>query len=327
MRDPITGKRALDDQATDWVVRLADADVDSSDHLAFDAWLNSSPANARAYEQALDLHCGLEGLRDRFAAERDPHVTTRKPGARWIATALAVAASVAVLLFVTKSPAPSWSAPVATETAETRDITLPDGSSVVLGARSRIELAFTDDARRVRLSDGEAFFDVAHDPARPFFVETPGALVRVVGTQFEVKAMPDQVRVVVARGLVDVTEDRTLAALLGAETPHRLRVGQQILIAKMGTAGAIEGEAPQNPAAWRKGVLAYQDATLAEIIADANRYSAKPIRISDSSLAKLRITASYPADRMNQLLSTLRLALPLDVVDEGGGEIRLKARR
>lgn len=325
MRDTETS--AIDEQASDWVVRLADPDVDSGDHLAFDAWLHSAPGNARAYEQALDLHCGLEGLRDRFVSESYVQAGKKSTGMRWGAAMLAAAASVAAFLFVLKPSPTSWSAPVTTATAETRDITLPDGSSVVLGARSRIELAFTGDARRVRLSDGEAFFDVAHDPARPFFVEAPGALVRVVGTQFEVKAMPGQVRIVVARGLVDVTEDRALPELLGTAAPHRLQVGQQILIAKMGPGKTVESEAPKNPAAWRKGVLAYQEATLAEVIADANRYSAKPIRISDSSLAELRITASYPASQMSQLLSTLRLALPLDVVDDGGNEIRLKARR
>jgi len=109
-----------------------------------------------------------------------------------------------------------------TRTAEVRDLVLPDGSRVILSASSRIELGFKGRARFVRLSSGEAYFEVAQDPARLFVVDAGAATVRVLGTRFSVRRGIQQVSVAVLKGRVEV--------LSSTQPGQVLTAGQQVTI-------------------------------------------------------------------------------------------------
>ncbi len=74
-------------------------------------------------------------------------------------------------------------------------VTLADGSRVILDANSTLDVAFAERQRAVRLLNGHAFFDVAHDPGRPFTVQAAGRVVTALGTQFDVKLAPGSLRV------------------------------------------------------------------------------------------------------------------------------------
>jgi transmembrane sensor len=234
--------------------------------------------------------------------------------------ALAAAFALALVLPQPRPVAPDY----ATQVAEIRDVHLADGSVVTLGAATGLEVAFTSEERRVRIADGEAYFRVTHEAARPFFVEANGAVVRVVGTEFEVKATADLVRVSVARGVVEVAERVGVARLLAPPRTHRLTAGEELVIARDGATPVAVIEAPRPPASWRDGFLTYERATLSEVIADANRYSSMPIRIADPALVGLLVTASYPTDRLDQMLASLDAGLPVDV-ERTAGEIRITA--
>jgi transmembrane sensor len=167
----------------------------------------------------------------------------------------------------------------------------------------------------MRLTSGEAYFVIAQDAARPFVVEAQGVLIRDIGTEFEVKATDAGVRVTVAEGIVDVTEPARVANLVTGARVHRLNAGEQLSLTP--TALAVETlstPAPARPAAWREGFLVYENATLAEVVADANRYSTTPIRIMDSELGALRVTTAYRTDQISQMLSIVGATMPIDVV-------------
>lgn len=317
------------DQARAWVDRLAREDVGPADHAAFDAWLDQSPLHGEAYQHELEAEAAIAALSARFAAHpRYTRVGLWARRAGFAGGALA-AAALALIVATPLANAPDWSAPVATQVAEVRTVTLEDGSVVTLGARTRYETAFSESERRLRLSEGEAFFRVAGDTDRPFLIETQGAIVRVVGTEFEVKSTPERVRVVVAAGVVEVTEPQRFSRLLNGARTVRLLAGEEISISAT-AAPEILAPAPASrhePAAWRDGLLVYEDASLAEVVADANRYSRQPIIIAEGELASLRVTAVYPADQVDRLLASLDAALPLDVEQRADGQVRLVAPR
>lgn len=319
--------KAIRADARAWVLRLADPEVASRDHEEFDAWIGESPHHARAYAEELDLYYAAGELKSRF--ESQPRYTRAGTLARRGAIGLAATACVALVITfaLPREDARPWSPPVATQIAEVRDIELPDGSIVTLGADTSMELAFNDAERRVRLSEGEAFFRIAHNAERPFFVETDDAIVRVVGTEFEVKSTPDRVRVTVAHGIVEVSEPRRLTTLLSGARTFRLEARQEISVSRAAVQEIIVPAPPSEPAAWRDGFLVYQDASLAEVIADANRYSRTPIRIVDPELARLRVTASFPTEQIGQMLSSLEATMPLRVERTSEGEARLIAVR
>ena len=110
-------------------------------------------------------------------------------------------------------PHDSPSETVATAVGQQRSVTLADESVVTLNTNSIIETRLAADVRSVYLRKGEVYFAVAHDQARPFYVHAGDALVRAVGTAFDVRVRDDaRVEVIVAEGRVEVQ----VAAAAGA---------------------------------------------------------------------------------------------------------------
>lgn len=208
----------------------------------------------------------------------------------------------------------------ATGIAETRHIALNDGSRVDLGGKSALDVDFSTGERTVRLAEGEAYFSVAHDTARPFVVLAGDRRIRVVGTKFDVKYSGDQVRVAVAQGIVEV-----MPAAASAVGRVRLTAGQQLVADGAGGAERAAALYDHPAGGWRTGRLSYQDATLAEIVADANRYRARPIRILSPGLAQVRLTTSFPATQADAMLDTLRDALSVQVDHRPDGTVALRA--
>ena len=81
------------------------------------------------------------------------------------------------------------------------------------------------------------------------------------------------------------------------------------------------------PAAWRHGRLVYVDAPLKDIIADANRYSREPIEIADEGVANVRVSVTYPSDRIEEMVAALSRSLSLEIERRGIGRHRAKSER
>ena len=333
------------EEAREWLVYLHSDEVPPEGRMRFEAWVRASERHAQAYDRVESLWGGITQLTD--LAELEP-LDRPLPGERLRAifrqagevvgrafampvlpvTVGAVAAILLVLapnVFRNLRVAP---APVqyATGVAEIRDVPLPDGSMVTVGARSTIEVNFSRRERRVVLADGEAFFSVQKDPGRPFSVVAGDTLVRVTGTKFDVRHEPGKVRAAVLEGTVEVMRS---AQVLGASAPeavvekHVITAGQQVVSGPSGVHQVTGAE----PGAWRKGRLVYVDARLEEVIADANRYYDKTILFGEKALADLRITASYRTDQIALILASLLKTYPIDMEDTGDGRIILKPRR
>jgi transmembrane sensor len=278
---------------------------------------------------------------------------------RWSVSASLAAAIAGFVLWFLLTPVY-----YATGIAEVRDIHLSDGSEVTLGARSSLEVAFGLHERRVALTSGVAFFSVSKNPARPFIVLVGDKEVRVVGTKFEIRRDVAEMRVSVVEGTVEVMQAPGLANQ-GAreEAPRNARLAakvtrpasatipnsapiaptlltltedpeERILAAGQRVTAALAGAIadPQvmprgEPAAWRHGRLVYVDAPLKDIIADANRYSRVPIEIEDEAVANVRVSVTYPSDRIEEMVSALSRSLGLEIEHRESGGIVLKAKR
>jgi len=249
----------------------------------------------------------------------------------------------------------------ATGIGQTREIRLSDGSEVTLGARSSLDVVFRTEERRVALTAGEAFFSVTKNAARPFIVVVGDKQVRVVGTKFEVWRDASAMRVSVVEGIVEVGQPTSTPLSASAPLPRRLRLqaepaypatvsvpptavppspsviarpapvlmtaGQQVTAELRGAIDHPEAMPRGEPAAWRHGRLVYLDAPLREIVADANRYSREPIAITDDKIADLRVSVTYPSERIDQMLAALSRSLHLEIEHRSSGGILLKAAR
>lgn len=214
---------------------------------------------------------------------------------------------------------------IVTEVGEIRDVTLADGTIVSMGAKSQIRTKFTLQDRRVILVAGEAFFDVVKDENRPFFVEADDALIRVVGTQFDVKRNNERVTVAVLEGVVNVFlgdgnqkpfKSVSVDEPTGDDGRQVLVAGEKIVIEdKAGQSGLALRVEKTNvlPGIWRKGRLVYENAPLSEVIADANRYYDKTILLSSDSLGNLSVVGSFRAGQIDQMLAGLALSQPVRI--------------
>lgn len=219
---------------------------------------------------------------------------------------------------------------VDTRVGELRRLQLSDGSSMTLGGQTRVSVLYDASARRIELDGGEAFFQVAKDAARPFVVRSGDAIVKAVGTAFNVKRANERLTVSVAEGVVEVSraEEVRAAAPHLAATRHpvdRLVAGQQIRLDPQRPPLLLD-VAPEAVAAWRDGKREYLAEPLADVVADLGRYSNRRIVIDEQSVGELEITGSLFEWDIVRWLRSLRSALPVQVSVEPDGVIHIRAR-
>lgn len=189
-------------------------------------------------------------------------------------------------------------------------VPMVDGSKVTLNTNSEIRVAVSDSERRVNLEQGEAFFQVAKDPSRPFVVIAGSERVVAVGTQFSVRRDEHGLRVVVTEGRVRVEPPRGSPARPVAE----LTAGS---IAQSGGEGVLIQQRPIQEAedflSWRRGYLVFRNTTLTDAVAEFNRYTTSRIAIEDAEVGALRIGGNFRSDNVEAFLRLLQEGFDIDV--------------
>jgi len=320
----------IEQEARSWMVFLHSGKATPADYAAFRAWLERDRAHAAAYRDCEQLMGDLSLVPIAEGARSTP---APKPAARTDRRAIAgglLAAACAMFAVFAGAGSLLPERAIRTEISEIRKITLPDGSHVTLGAKSSVATEFTDALRIVTLIEGEAYFDVEKDPSRPFYVKAGDRLVRVVGTEFNVRADGERVSVSVAEGVVQVLRGDNPVA-----TEERLPVLEKSVLragARIETeVGSPEVEwgtvEPALAASWRDGWLTYEDERLEEIVADINRYNQLPILIEGEEIGSLRMTAAFGSDQVDEFVAGLEAAYPVAVERSERGQITLRDRK
>lgn len=299
-------------ECREWLALIHSGDASEADRARFAAWLRADPRHQRAYDGLHLLWRDISTLNQLKALEPVPPRPAARATRRLLPlAAAATVAGLALALFLTQPqpiPPPAMTASVVqtqeyqTKLGEVRAIQLSDGSTITLGARSRIIVSFTDSERRVELERGEAYFDVAKNTARPFYVAAPGTAVRVVGTRFDIRVGDSHVRVAVDEGVVAVN-NRTSA----------LTRGQRIDVMPDGEMTSVTQVDGSEVAAWREGRLVYDGATLADVVADLSRYRPN-VTLSSAEAGKLRVTAGLRVEQIDQFVDRLPDILPVRVI-------------
>ncbi|MGE3474665.1 MAG: FecR family protein [Rhodospirillaceae bacterium] len=286
---------------------------------AFTLWLEADPRNRAAFD-AVDA-AASEAV-ELLSLNRETTVPAPPPAARRFSTRAFLGIggiAAAVLLTIVARPdifQPDEHEIVATVAGERRDVTLSDGSTVHLNTNTRVAVTMSRGTRNVRLEKGEALFEVARDPARPFHVAAGDREVRVVGTAFNVLRHDGRITVTVERGVVDVTSD-------GARTNVRLGAGDQYAAREGVRAYQVAKIDPTIAAAWRDGRAVFTNATLSEVASDLSRYYGRPIVVRDADVAAMRFSGILKIEDQLTTVKRLEALLPI-VVAENGDEVRLE---
>jgi len=352
--------RRLAAEAADWFARINDTAVKISVRDEFLWWLFRSPGHVQVFLRIAELYGAIgqlaiaetpaelvkQALNDQTdstvvalgrasqsmmppsAARKGRHLTLK------IAAGLLLVTSLIVGRMVLDELAKYRHA--VTVAGEKSDIAMPDGSALFLNTNTELKMGLFPDERVVEIFRGEATFQVAKDPLRPFIVKTPQAMVRAVGTVFNVRITETRTVVSVIEGKVDVTKRWSPFALADAllhpedkrssVSEVLLSLGQQTAVDRR--AGVVkETEMPfERAIEWRTGRIFFDDESLGSVVAELNRYFETPIRIEDPRVAGFQIDAVFDVKDRETLLQFLETNQGLRIQRNPDGEIIIRGR-
>jgi transmembrane sensor len=330
----------IDAEAAVWVWRMDSDTVSAANQDAFESWLRRDARHRRAYEELTHVWTGLNGLAEAKREEKIATFTRTSTGFRpagrkawWAAAAAALVMGIAVAAWMQMG---SELRTLATAVGQQRSVTLADGSVVSLNTNTIVETNLRRSVREIYLRKGEAHFQVAHDRSRPFLVHAGDAVVRAVGTQFEVRIRSNQhVDVVVNEGSVEVRSEVAAepaspahaARVTGRSLVHTLGAGQQLMA--MGNEYSVVPVSTHRLSsvlAWRDGAVVFDGEPLSDAIAEIGRYTDARIIVNDSQVAALRVGGRYRTGDVQAFLDALQTAFPVVIHHGPNGVVFIDPR-
>lgn len=318
MTNPKIRVDTAETEAAEWHARLGARSVTTREIEDFFAW-RQTPANADAYRRA-ELIWG-ETRKLAGDAEVDAALSgalaRRKGRGRGIPKPVLAFAAISAAAALAFGGLSWWQAKslFSTDVGEQRLVQLADGSTVRLDTDSRIRVSFADGRRRVDLEHGQALFDVAHDPARPFVVRAGDTSVTAVGTVFDVRRDAQGAKVILLSGVVDV------ATSADVRERQRLQAGQKAEVregrAIIGLADAASG------ASWAEGRIVFRDTPLSEAVAEVNRYLTDKVELAPGPIGDERVTGVFKTGDRDAFVSTASEIFGLQALRQGDGGVRL----
>lgn len=312
----MSGKRPHDDEriageAAEFIV--GGEEPQAADDQKLVAWLTESPRHVAEY---MRMNALWEALGDPSLAMPAPATRPRNRNYWWTAAAAALVLVVAAAWWVAGRQNVH-----STAVGEVTSFQLSDRSVVFLNAASRLSVDYSDAQRRVVLHAGEAVFDVAPDPERPFIVVSGSTRVTALGTSFAVARRSDQTTVTLIEGRVVVKPG---AVDRGTVT---LSPGQSLTMERSGTTKMATVD-PRQVAPWRERRLIFESEPLAEVAAAFNRFNRTSVDIDDPALRELRISGVFAANDPESLLAYLRTLDGVDVQirSDGSAVVRMRGR-
>jgi len=275
-------------EASEWIARLDADDVSADDRARFEVWLHAHPLHARTYQELSETwrqFTEAAPLTEVAAATGSlQQGGARERAQRWPRLAMAMCGIIAAVLLGFYLHSLTTQARFETIFGERASISLPDGSTLQLNSDSRVRVDYSLRSRVIHLERGEAFFNVAHNANRPFWVTTGDSWVRAVGTAFGVYRNDKGVRVTVHEGTVKFG-----SAMLTAGERAELQ-GSVTTTRKLSAAELARD------AGWQKGWVYIENQNLCDVIAELNRYTPRQLILEDAQLCSLSVGGAFQAN-------------------------------
>lgn len=311
-------------EAAAWLAVLHGPNRTAATERGFAQWMKRSASHARAFEEATGIWEEARNLprprllHSSFRPRPTPRLGLLKTAA--IAAALALFA-VGATIYLQRQ------AGVGTNIGEQRVLALDDGTRIILNTDTRVVVSYDREARRVELKEGEALFEVAKKPAWPFIVNAGERRIEALGTSFVVRRDDRQLAVTLVEGKVAVSSTSALQGSAersdqnssSSEHPDADTVmlvpGERIVFAN---AQPAKKDRPplEKLLAWQRREVALDDATLADAVAEMNRYNRKPVQIASAETANVRVTGLFRAGDSMNFARAVAEAYDLQVIEE-----------
>lgn len=331
--------------ASEWLARM-DRGLTAEEQDQYTDWLAKDAAHRNAvarYQMDWEDYDRLAGIHLKSHARIDPdllapgHLPPRK-GRKLIRnflwySAVPFAALAALVFYVTLTKPNDSSGlnfqPAVELLARIEQRTLEDGSVIEINRGSVVESAYSDFERLVYLKKGEASFQVAEDPGRPFIVNVAGVYVRAVGTVFSVRLSEDEVDVIVTEGKVQV---KPTVPALASEQPTAaafLEIGQRAIVDLRSESPVVEVTTIDQTEIeevhrWQPRLLDYDQILLGEIVDEFNRSNPIQVVLSDPTLETISLSSSFWSDNVEGFVRLMESSFDMEAEWRGSREIVLK---
>lgn len=292
-------------QAADWLVKMQDQALTEDEQSQLQQWCAQSAYHQRAWQAAQQLNQSFNQVPEKLGLS----VLSRKQAQRRnlikAIGALLVIPTGSWLVYQ-HSPISSWAADYQTATGELSEITLADGSKLILNTRSAVNVVFDETQRLIELLEGEIQITTANDGlGRPLLVKTQHGQIRALGTVFTVRLSSEYSQVAVQQDAVEIHTAAT-------DKVQRITAGQQSRFSKVDIE-PLTASQPTTATAWTRQQLIVDNQSLAEVIAELSRYRKGWLRC-DPAVAQLRLSGVFQLTDTDIALSNITHTLPVNVV-------------
>lgn len=343
----MASSRQIELAASAWLAQRDRGDWSAGEQAQLDAWLRESTAHRVAFLRleaawrqsdrlkalGAGVPAGVMPRRDAWGLGPEPPPArhrTRAPAShrpRWLAYGIAaglVLASLATLSLTWRHYTTVQHFAYDTPIGTLRTVTLPDGSTITLSSNSRVLVTLSHNERYIDLQQGEAFFEVAKNPNRPFVVAAGDHRAIAVGTRYDVRRDASSTRVVVTQGLVRLESDNGPD---GRWQPTTLLPAGSVALASTDgvTVSADSVQQAKVLLGWRDGFITFHNTPLAMAVAEFNRYNRRRIVINDAELGAMRVGGNFRWSNEDSFVRLLELGFPIRAV-HAGDTIVLKRR-
>lgn len=302
------------EQAASWLLRANSPEWNAESQQQLDAWLTASEFHRASYwrlEAAWAEASRLAALRSLDRSD-GPLRRLFNPGAwKVVAAALLFAVTGTAIYQVYSVPdVREYATPVGGH----RTLTLPDGTIIELNTDTVVSIANDLSQPKVWLTKGEAYFQVVHNPLRPFIVIAGDHKITDLGTKFVIHRTEKGIEVALLEGRAQLDS-------FGRDMPQRSTELTPGEIATATSDGMSVTRKPvqslSNELSWRKGLLVFDGTTLADAVADFNRYNVEKIVIRDPSVMQLRVNGTFPVHARQEFVDVAQTVFGLRLKSQG----------
>lgn len=293
------------DEAAHWYARLASETATPQDQQAWQRWHAAHPSHRQAWDKVQAV-CRQFGQVPGTLALPTLQRSGRQRRAM-LGGLMVTAVGTPLLLWGWRTaPWSAWRAEYRTAVGERREMTLPDGSTLVLDTDTAVDIDYGEHHRRVQLHTGSVLAHVrpdGQDTRRQFEVVTRHGQVQALGTRFTVATRDDDTQVeVIEHAVRIVTADHRVTATVQAGESQRF------------THREVGPPQAGNPFAgnWAQGSLVAVDMPLQAWVDELSRYRPGLLTL-DPALTKLRISGAFSLDDTDLALSALASGFPITV--------------
>jgi transmembrane sensor len=333
---PLHTMDTIDDEASIWLVRLDDGNLSAQSRKDLKVWLLADKRHQIALKAMADIWHDMDEVLMMINDEDSSKKTSFWPILTPVFKPAMLAASATFLaLFVwLVMPLDVQKHSYVTVIGQQIETTFSDGSIIHLNTNSYIETEFSDKKRIIKLIRGEALFEVAHDPKRPFIVYAGDRLVQAIGTKFVVHLKTENIQVTVTDGKVkmskvalntELTDIRELDSDKIQIDDVYITKGEKVLVSSNQEPQLthIKADNINRELSWLNGKLIFDNEELFDVIAEVNRYVNIDIVLKDPSLHKIRISGRFDVGDSEALIEALELSFNLKSQRLGSNKILL----